>query len=72
LGFIARRVARSESRRAALANASVFLATLGAGLMAGGALLQQMLVSAGLGAPSTTFTMVHRPSGAASASSSSP
>jgi hypothetical protein len=63
LGFIARRVARSESRRAALANASVFLATLGAGLMAGGALLQQMLVSAGLGAPSTTFTMVHPPFG---------
>jgi hypothetical protein len=63
LGFIARRLARSESRRAALANASVFLATLGAGLMAGGALLQQMLVSAGLGAPSTTFTMVHPPFG---------
>jgi hypothetical protein len=63
LGFIAMRLARSESRRAALANASVFLATLGAGLMAGGALLQQMLVSAGLGAPSTTFTMVHPPFG---------
>ena len=46
-----------------MANASVFLATLGAGLMAGGALLQQMLVSAGLGAPSTTFTMVHPPFG---------
>ena len=63
LGFIAMRLAPSESRRAALANASVFLATLGAGLMAGGALLQQMLVSAGLGAPSTTFTMVHPPFG---------
>ena len=63
LGFVAMRVARRESRRAALANASVFLATLGAGLMAGGALLQQMLVSAGLGAPSTTFTMVHPPFG---------
>jgi hypothetical protein len=63
LGFIAMRLARSESRRAALANASVFLATLGAGLMAGGALLQQMLVSAGLGAPSTTFTMIHPPFG---------
>jgi len=63
LGFIARRVARSESRRAALANASVFLAALGAGLMAGGSLLQQMLLSAGLGAPSTTFTIVHPPFG---------
>ena len=63
LGFIAMRLARRESRRAALANASVFLATLGAGLMAGGALLQQMLVSAGLGAPSTTFTMIHPPFG---------
>src|SRR5215204_4626459 len=63
LGFIARRLARSESRRAALANASVFLATLGAGLMAGGSLLQQMLLSAGLGSPSTTFTIVHPPFG---------
>jgi hypothetical protein len=63
LGFIARRLARSESRRAALANASVFLATLGAALMAGGSLLQQMLLSAGLGAPSTTFTMIHPPFG---------
>jgi hypothetical protein len=63
LGFIAMRLARSESRRAALANASVFLATLGAGLMAGGALLQQMLASAGLGTPSTTFTIVHPPFG---------
>jgi hypothetical protein len=61
LGFIARRLARSESRRAALANASVFLATLGAGLMAGGSLHQQMLLSAGLSTPSTTFTMIHPP-----------
>ena len=63
LGFIARRLARSESRRAALANGSVFLATLGAGLMAGGALHQQMLLSAGLSTPSTTFTIVHPPFG---------
>jgi hypothetical protein len=63
LGFIAMRLARSESRRAALANASVFLATLGAGLMAGGSLLEMMLLSAGLGAPSTTFTMIHPPFG---------
>ena len=57
------RLARSERRRAALANASVFFATLGAGLMAGGALHQQMLLSAGLGTPSTTFTIVHPPFG---------
>jgi hypothetical protein len=63
LGFIAMRVARSESRRAALANGSMFLATLGAGLMAGGALLQQMLASAGLGTPSTAFTIIHPPFG---------
>src|SRR5215204_5229896 len=63
LGFIARRLARSESRRAALANASVFLAALGAGLMAGGSLLEQMLLSAGLSTPSTTFTMIHPPFG---------
>jgi hypothetical protein len=63
LGFIALRLARSERRRAALANASVFFATLGAGLMAGGALHQQMLLSAGLGTPSTTFTIVHPPFG---------
>ena len=55
-----------------LANGSVFLVTLGAGVMAGGALSQQMLLSAGLGTPSTTFTIVHPPFGAASASSSSP
>jgi hypothetical protein len=63
VGFIAMRVARSESRRAALANGSMFLATLGAGLMAGGALLQQMLASAGLGTPSTAFTIIHPPFG---------
>jgi hypothetical protein len=63
LGFIAMRLSRKESRRPALANASVFLATLASGLMAGGALLQQMLLSAGLGTPSTTFTMIHPPFG---------
>jgi hypothetical protein len=61
LGFIARRVARSESRRAALANASVFLITLAMGLMAGGGLPYQLLLSAGLSTPSTTFTIVHPP-----------
>ena len=63
VGFIAMRVARRESWRPALANGSVFLAALGAGLMAGGSLLQQMMVSAGLGTPSTTFTMIHPPFG---------
>jgi hypothetical protein len=63
LGFIAMRVSRKESRRAALANVAMFLTTLSAGVMAGGALSQQMLLSAGLGAPSTTFTMVHPPFG---------
>jgi hypothetical protein len=63
LGFIAMRLARSESRRAALANASVFLATLGAALIVGGSLLEQMLLSAGLGTPSTAFTMIHPPFG---------
>jgi hypothetical protein len=63
LGFITMRLARSESRRAALANASVFLATLGAGLIVGGSLLEQMLLSAGLSTPSTTFTMIHPPFG---------
>jgi hypothetical protein len=64
LGFMASRLlARSESTRAALANASVFVATLGAGLMVGGSLLQQMLLSAGLSTPSTTFTIVHPPFG---------
>jgi hypothetical protein len=63
LGFIARRLARRESRRAALANGSVFLAALGAGLMVGGSLLEMMLLSAGLGSPSTTFTIVHPPFG---------
>jgi len=61
LGFIAMRLARSESRRAALANASVFLATLALGLNAGGALPYQMLLSAGLSTPSTTFTMILPP-----------
>jgi hypothetical protein len=63
LGFITMRLARREGWRPALANGSVFLATLGAGLMAGGALQQQMLLSAGLGAPSTTFTIIHPPFG---------
>ena len=59
LGFIALRLARSESRRAALANGSVFLATLALGVMAGGGLPSQLLLSAGLSTPSTTFTMIH-------------
>ena len=63
LGFIATRLARRESSRPALANVSVFLATLGSGLMAGGALLEMLLLSAGLGTPSTTFTMIHPPFG---------
>jgi hypothetical protein len=63
LGFIAMRVSRKESRRAALANVAMFMATLSAGLMAGGALLQQMLLSAGLSTPSTTFIIVHPPFG---------
>jgi len=42
---------------------SVFLAALGSGLLAGGALLEMMLLSAGLGTPSTTFTMIHPPFG---------
>jgi hypothetical protein len=42
---------------------SVFFATLGSGLMAGGALLEMMLLSAGLGTPSTTFIMIHPPFG---------
>jgi hypothetical protein len=64
LGFIATRLARRESWRPALANASVFLVTLASGLMAGGGLLQQMLLSSGLGTPSsTTFTMIHPPFG---------
>src|SRR5829696_8516811 len=63
VGFIAMRVARRESWRPALANGSVFLAALGAGLMAGGSLLEMMLLSAGLGSPSTTFTMIHPPFG---------
>ena len=72
LGFIAMRVSRKESRRAALANVAMFLTTLSAGVMAGGALLQQMLLSAGLGEPSSTFTIVHPPSEAASTCLSSP
>jgi len=55
------RLARSESRRAALANASVFLITLAMGLMAGGGLPYQLLLSAGLSTPSTTFTIIHPP-----------
>jgi len=42
---------------------SVFLAALGSGLLAGGALLEMLLLSAGLGTPSTTFTMIHPPFG---------
>jgi hypothetical protein len=63
LGFIATRLSRRESRRPALANVSVFFATLGSGLMAGGALLEMTLLSAGLSTPSTTFTMIHPPFG---------
>ena len=63
LGFIATRLARRESRRPAWANVSVFLAALGSGLLAGGALLEMMLLSAGLSTPSTTFTMIHSPFG---------
>jgi hypothetical protein len=55
------RLARSESRRAALANGSLFLITLAMGLMAGGGLPYQLLLSAGLSTPSTTFTMIHPP-----------
>jgi hypothetical protein len=61
LGFITMRLARSESRRAALANGSLFLITLAMGLMAGGGLPYQLLLSAGLSTPSTTFTMIHPP-----------
>jgi hypothetical protein len=63
LGFIAMRLARSERRRPGLANVSVFLAALASGVMAGGALLVLMLLSAGLGAPSTSFTIIHPPFG---------
>ena len=63
LGFIAMRLTRRESRRPALANVSVFPAALGSGLLAGGALLVLMLLSAGLGAPSTSFTIIHPPFG---------
>ena len=63
LGFIATRLTRRESWSPALANASVFLAALGSGLLAGGALLVLLLLSAGLGAPSTTFAMIHPPFG---------
>ena len=55
------RLARSESRRAALANGSLFLITQAMGLMAGGGLPYQLLLSAGLSTPSTTFTMIHPP-----------
>jgi hypothetical protein len=61
LGFIAMRLARSESRSAALANGSMFLVTLAMGLMAGGGLPYQLLLSAGLSTPSTTFTLIHPP-----------
>ena len=63
LGFIATRLARRESLRPGLANVSVFLATLCSGMLAGGALLEMMLLSAGLGTSSTTFTMIHPPFG---------
>jgi len=55
------RLARSESRKAALANASVFLIALAMGLMAGGGLPYQLRLSAGLSTPSTTFTLIHPP-----------
>src|SRR5215207_10802186 len=63
LRFIAMRLARSESRRPGMANASVFLAALCSGMLAGGALLVQMLLATGLGAPSTSFTIIHSPFG---------
>src|SRR5215217_5753210 len=63
LRFIATRLTRRESWSPALANVSVFPAALGSGLLAGGALLVLLLLSAGLGAPSTTFTMIHPPFG---------
>jgi hypothetical protein len=63
LGFIATRFARRESSRPGLANVSVFLATLCSGMLAGGALLEMLLLSAGLGTSSTTFTMIHPPFG---------
>ena len=72
LGFIALRLARSESRRAALANGSLFLITLAMGVMAGGGLPYQLLLSAGLSTPSTTFTMIHPPSQTPPTCSSSP
>ena len=53
LGFITMRLARREGWRPALANGSVFLATLALGLMAGGGLPYQLLLSAGLSTPST-------------------
>ena len=61
LGFIATRLARSESWRPTLANGSMFLITLAMGVMAGGGLPYQLLLSAGLSTPSTTFTMIHPP-----------
>jgi len=64
LEFIALRLARSESRRPGLANASVFLTALCSGMLGGGALLVQMLLTAGLSAPSTSFTIIHSPFGA--------
>src|SRR5215217_4880913 len=63
LGFIAMRLARSESWRPGLANVSVFLAALCSGILAGGALLVQMQMIVGLGAPSTSFTIIHPPFG---------
>jgi hypothetical protein len=61
LGFIATRLARRESWRPTLANGSMFLVTLALGVMAGGGLPSQLLLSAGLSTPSTTFTMIHPP-----------
>ena len=63
LGFIATRLSRRESRRPTLANAAMFLAVLASGMLSGGSLLYLMLSSAGLSAPSTTFTLVHPPFG---------
>ena len=63
LGFIATRLSRRESRRPYLANASMFVAVLASGMLSGGSLLYLMLSSAGLSAPSTSFTLVHPPFG---------
>ena len=63
LGYIATRLNRRESWRVNLANVSVFLAVLASGMLSGGGLLDQMLSSAGLSTPSTSFTIYHPPFG---------